>query len=168
VNTTQVTTPRTKARRIRRPAIEIPAASAPRLRECLASGQFVGIRAETLSGEPRTYCAHKPYARHMKNRFEISPGSRARSEAQKAQVVFSEANLDAIRSIAGASRVFRITHDGKTWTLGKSEYELQRAEFAAQEAAWQAAHPLESIVQSALAEVLSTDDSYPADFFVIL
>ncbi len=161
-----------KSKRIRRKPEVIDAATAPRLKDCLATGQFVGVKTETVKGEPRTYCMHKPYLRHLagnrKTAELTAKPQRAKTEKEKAMVVFSEANLDGIRAIAGSARVFRITHDGKTWTLGKNEYELQRAEFEAQEAAWQAAHPLESIVQSSLAEVLSADDSYPADFFALL
>lgn len=171
MNTTTITesapvsAPVTRAKRIRRKPVAIDAATAPRLTECLKTGQFVGIKAEKKDGTPRTYCAHKPYFRHLsgnRSAAEVVGTGKARSEAQKAQIVFSEANLDGIRSIAGSSRVFRITHNGKTWTLNQSEYERQRAEFARQNA-----EPIESVVQSALAETLESGD-FPVDFTALL
>jgi hypothetical protein len=84
---------------------------------------------------------------------------KARSESQKAQVVFSDANLDGIRSISGESVVHRITFNGQTWKLGKSEYDLQREEFARQERE----AGISEFVQSALAETLESG-GFPDDF----
>jgi hypothetical protein len=157
---------RPRAKRIRRKPETVDAATAPRLKDCLATGQFVGIRAEKTDGTPRTYCAHKPYLRHLSGNRKTAEltakPQRAKTEKEKAMVVFSEANLDGIRAIAGSARVFRITHDGKTWTLNQSEYDHQRAEFARQNA-----EPIESVVSSALAECLKSDQ-FPADFFALL
>jgi hypothetical protein len=172
--TTQTeTAPRAKSRRIRRAPVQIDASTAPRLRECLASGLFLGIETEKKDGTRVKYSGHKLFARHWtaKPAAELTT-RKARSEAQKAQTVFSAVNLgedkkgDGIVSISGDSRVFRITHNGKTWTLGQSEYELQRAEFAAQERAARNAE-LAGIVTTALAETLESGD-FPADFCAIL
>ena len=160
------TTIRPRAKRIRRKPETIDAATAPRLKDCLATGQFVGVKTETVKGEPRTYCMHKPYLRHLagnrKTAELMDKPKRAKTEKEKAMIVFSEANLDGIRAIAGSSRVFRITHDGKTWVLNQSEYDRQRAEFARQNA-----EPMAEIVQSALAECLESGE-FPIDFTALL